>query len=104
MGQNQKCLLQTCEYGLWQDNTQVMAWSNPDTFTTQLPCFLCKVNGSTGVRPNGCCYLLIEENLIPIAEYIPVRNATVTTSYGLYDRINKTLNTGIGTITFNALS
>ena len=67
MGANEKALLQICEYGLWQDNTRVMAWSNPDTFITQLPCHICKVNGSTGVRPNGCCYLLIEENQIPIA-------------------------------------
>lgn len=104
MGASEKALLQTCEYGLWQDSTRIMAWSNPDTFTTEQPCHICKVNGSTGFRPNGCCYCLIEENNVPIAEYIPVRNATVTSSYGLYDRISGTLNTGIGTITFNSLS
>lgn len=104
MGANEKSLLQSCAYGLWQDSTQVMAWSNPDTFTTLQTCHICKVNGSTGIRPNGCCYLAIEEDNVLIAEYIPVRNKTVTSSYGLYDRVSRTLNTGIGTITFNGLS
>ena len=104
MGMNQKSLLQTNKYGLFQDSTTVMSWSNPDTFTTQQTCHICKVNGSTGIRPNGCCYLAIEEDNVLIAEYIPVKNKTVTTETGLYDRISGTLNTGLGTHTFNALN
>ena len=104
MGINQKSLLQMNKIGAWQDSTQVVAWNNPNSFTTTGTCYLCGTNGSATVRPNGCCYLLIEENLIPILEYIPVRNKTVTTEYGLYDRVSGTLNTGVGTITFNALS
>ena len=91
--------------GIWVDNALHASWSpTPNDFTTTTTLLVMKCNNSSNVRQNGCCYLLIEENLVPILEYIPVRNATVTTSYGLYDRVNGTLNTGIGTITFNALS
>ena len=104
LGANSKSLLQMNKIGAWQDSTQVVAWDNPNSFTTTGTCYIGGTNGSATVRPNGCCYLLIEENQTPIAEYIPVKNATVTTEYGLYDRVSGTLNTGIGTITFNALS
>lgn len=103
MGADTKALLQMNKIGAWKDSTQIVAWSNPNDFTTTGTCYICGTNGSATVRPNGCCYLLIEENFVPIAEYIPVRNATVTSEYGLYDRVSGTLNTGIGTITFNAL-
>ena len=104
MGANAKSLLQMNKIGAWQDSTQVVAWNNPNSFTTTGTCYIGGTNGSATVRPNGCCYLLIEENQTPIAEYIPVKNATVTTEYGLYDRVSGTLNTGVGSITFNALS
>ena len=90
--------------GIWVDNALHGSWGNPNDFTTTTTLLVLKCNNSSNVRENGCCYLLIEENQTPIAEYIPVKNATVTTEYGLYDRVSGTLNTGVGTITFNALS
>ena len=104
MGINQKSLLQMNKIGAWQDNTQVVAWNNPNSFTTTGTCYLCGTNGSATVRPNGCCYLVIDEDGTLVAEYIPVKNKTVTTQTGLYDRVSGTLNTGIGTHTFNSLS
>ena len=104
MGQNQKSLLQINKIGAWQDSTQVVAWRNPNSFTTSGTCYLCGTNGSATVRPNGCCYLAIEEDNVLIAEFIPVKNKTVTTETGLYDRVSGTLNTGVGTHTFNSLS
>ena len=104
LGADTKALCVINGMGMWQDNVQKYDWSNPEEFTTQNTCLILKAQGSNSLRPNGCCYCLIEENQIPIAEYIPVKNASVSSEYGLYDRVNGTLNTGIGTITFNALS
>ena len=104
MGSNEKSLLQMNKIGAWKDSTQIVAWSNPNDFTTTGTCYICGTNGSATVRPNGCCYLAIEEDNVLIAEYIPVRNKANASQYGLYDRVSGTLNTGIGTITFNTLT
>ena len=101
---NTKVSIVDNKLGIWVDNTLHGSWDNPSDFTTTTTLLILKCNNSSNVRENGCCYLLLEENLVPIAEYIPVKNATVTTEYGLYDRVSGTLNTGVGTITFNALS
>ncbi len=103
MGANSKSLLQINKIGAWQDNTQIVAWNNPNSFTTSGTCYLCGTNGSATVRPNGCCYLAIDEDGTLVAEYIPVKNKGNTSQTGLYDRVSGTLNTGVGTINFNAL-
>ena len=105
LGANTKVTVVSNKNGLWVDNAKHSDWSGtPVDFTTQTTLLVVKCNNSSNVRENGCCYLLIEENQTPIAEYIPVKNAGDSSSYGLYDRVSGTLNTGIGTITFNALS
>ena len=101
---NTKVTIVDNKLGIWVDDALHGSWGNPNDFTTTTTLLILKCNNSSNVRQNGCCYCLIEENQTPIAEYIPVKNATVTTEYGLYDRVNGTLNTGVGTITFNALS
>lgn len=101
---SQKISIVDNKIGIWVDNALHGSWNNPNSFTTTTTLLILKCNNSSNIRQNGCCYCLIEENFVPIAEYIPVRNKTVTSEYGLYDRVSGTLNTGIGTITFNSLS
>jgi hypothetical protein len=91
------------KYGLWINDTLHGSWGNVEDFTTLTTLLILKCNNSVNVRNNGCCYCLILEKDVPVAEYIPVRNASNTSVYGLYDRVNKELNTGEGTINFNVL-
>lgn len=100
---NQSASIVTNRYGLWVDNTLRGSWGDVNDFTTLTTLLILKCNNSTNVRNNGCCYCSILEKDVPVAEYIPVRNANNTSVYGLYDRVSKTLNTGSGTINFNVL-
>lgn len=100
---NQFASIVTNKYGLFVDNSLHGSWGSVNDFTTTTTMLILKCNNSTNTRNNGCCYCLIEESNVLIAEFIPVRNKTVTSEYGLYDRVSRTLNTGSGTITFNTL-
>lgn len=92
------------KYGLWVNDTLHGSWGDVNDFTTLTTLLILKCNNSVNVRNNGCCYCLLLEKDVPVAEYIPVRNANNTSVYGLYDRVNKELNTGEGTINFNVLN
>ena len=93
----------TNRYGLWVNDSLHGSWGDVNNFTTSTTLLILKCNNSQNVRNNGCSYCLILEKDVPVAEYIPVRNASNTSVYGLYDKVSKTLNTGEGTINFNAL-
>lgn len=93
----------TNRYGLWVNDSLHGSWGDVNDFTTSTTLLILKCNNSTNTRNNGCGYCLILEKDVPVAEYIPVRNANNTSVYGLYDKVSKTLNIGEGTINFNVL-
>ncbi len=88
------------KYGLWVNDTLHGSWGSVNDFTTLTTMLILKCNNSTNTRNNGCGYCLILEKDVPIVEYIPIKNGS---TIGLYDKVSKTINTGVGTINFNAL-
>ena len=101
IGLNKTVSIVNSKYGLWVNDTLHGSWGSVNDFTTLTTMLILKCNNSTNTRNNGCGYCLILEKDVPIAEYIPVKNGS---TIGLYDKVSKTLNTGVGTINFNALN
>ena len=101
IGLNKTVSIVNSKYGLWVNDTLHGSWGSVNDFTTLTTMLILKCNNSTNTRNTGCGYCLILEKDVPIAEYIPVKNGS---TIGLYDKVSKTLNTGVGTINFNALN